>query len=219
MAQTREGVIKVIARRIGINPEEVVRHYSQGEKWCWKCSGWKQLSEFGSDPSRKDGYSVYCLIHRRVKNRKPFTPGINPLTGHPGPAPMTSRDGDKIQARQRINVEVRTGRRPHPNSIPCTDCGHVWTEGERKHHYDHYAGYDGGNHYKVEAVCTLCHAKRDSLKKKQTHCYKGHEFTEANTIDVNGNRKCRECRRAYDRRRRDSQYWRDYRAKRKLIDG
>lgn len=50
-----------------------------------------------------------------------------------GPAPNPPRDGDKEQARQRVNVEVRTGRRPHPNSLPCTDCGHIWAEGERRH--------------------------------------------------------------------------------------
>lgn len=29
----------------------------------------------------------------------------------PSPSPKLPRDGDKVQARQRINVEVRTGRR------------------------------------------------------------------------------------------------------------
>lgn len=37
--------------------------------------------------------------------------GVNPITGKPGPAPMKPRNGDKKQARQRINVEVRTGYR------------------------------------------------------------------------------------------------------------
>ena len=40
--------------------------------------------------------------------------GVNPLTGMPGPTPKPPADGNKLQARQRINVEVRTGRRPHP---------------------------------------------------------------------------------------------------------
>ena len=26
-------------------------------------------------------------------------------------------------------------QRPHPNTIPCEDCGHVWFEGERRHQY------------------------------------------------------------------------------------
>lgn len=86
--------------------------------------------------------------------------GNNPLTGRPGPTPHPPRDGDKKQARQRINVEVRTGRRPHPNSLPCADCGHVWAEGERRHEYDHHKGYAPESHLEVESVCTTCHRAR-----------------------------------------------------------
>ena len=41
--------------------------------------------------------------------------GVNKITGRPGPAPKPPRDGDRKQARQRVNVEVRTGRRPRPD--------------------------------------------------------------------------------------------------------
>jgi hypothetical protein len=94
-----------------------------------------------------------------------------------GAPPHAPRDGDKVQARQRINVEVRTGQRPHPNSLPCVDCGHVWSEGERRHEYDHHKGYAAEHHYDVEPVCTTCHTARDSAKAHQTHCVRGHEFT------------------------------------------
>lgn len=104
--------------------------------------------------------------------------GINPSTGRPGPAPHPARDGDRVQARQRINVEVRTGRRPHPNTLPCVDCGHVWKPGERRHEYDHHLGYAPEHHLDVEPVCTTCHALRDSPKKRATHCLRGHEYTE-----------------------------------------
>ena len=58
-------------------------------------------------------------------------------------------------------------------------------------------------------------ARRVRTKKRATHCVRGHEFNEANTIrKPNGTRKCRECFRAYDRRRRDASYWRNYREKR-----
>lgn len=50
--------------------------------------------------------------------------GVNPLTGRPGPAPKPARDGDRVQARQSVNHEVKNGRMPHPNAVPCTDCGH-----------------------------------------------------------------------------------------------
>lgn len=86
--------------------------------------------------------------------------GVNPTTGRPGPSPKPPVDGDRKQARQRINVEVRTGRRPHPNALPCADCGHVWSHGDRRHEYDHHKGYAAEHHYDVEAVCTTCHAQR-----------------------------------------------------------
>ena len=86
--------------------------------------------------------------------------GLNPATGRPGPAPKSPRDGDREQARQRINVEVRTGRRMHPNALPCVDCAHEWREGERRHEYDHHRGYAADFHYDVVAVCTTCHARR-----------------------------------------------------------
>ena len=99
--------------------------------------------------------------------------GVNPLTGRPGPPPQSPRDGDRVQARQRINVEVRTGRRPHPNALPCADCGHVWTVGERRHEYDHHKGYAGKNHGDVEPVCTLCHRKRAD-DREETKQHRGH---------------------------------------------
>ena len=142
---------------------------------------------------------------------------INSLTGRPGPAPNPPVDDDRVQARQRVNVEVRTGRRPHPNTLPCSDCGHVWKTGERRHEYDHHLGYAAKHHLDVQAVCTTCHATRDSSQKAQTHCKHGHEFTTDNTIVAgNGTRHCRECSRDHDRKRgRDADYWRKYRQRRK----
>lgn len=90
--------------------------------------------------------------------------GVNPATGRPGPAPIPPRDGDREQARQRVNVEVRTGRRPHPNRLRCTDCGHKWERGERRHEYDHAKGYDARHHGYVEPVCTICHRARADLR-------------------------------------------------------
>lgn len=122
---------------------------------------------------------------------------VKPATS--GPLAKPPRDGDKLQARQRINVEVRTGRRPSPNSFPCADCGHFGDD--RRHEYHHYRGYAAENHSDVMPLCTACHSRRDN--PPATHCKHGHEFTEKNTIiKTNGMRQCRECRRSYDRRRK-----------------
>lgn len=135
-----------------------------------------------------------------------------------GPMPLPPRDGDKAQARQRINVEVRTGRRPHPNTFPCTDCGHVHGPGERRHEYDHHMGYAAENHGDVQSVCTLCHAKRDSARAAQTHCIRGHEFTPDNTqVYSNGTRHCKACMKEREKSRgpRGSVFWKKINAKRR----
>lgn len=141
--------------------------------------------------------------------------GNNPITGRPGPAPNPPRDGDKKQARQRINVEVTNGVRPHPNTFPCADCNHVWKKGERRHEYDHHLGYAAEHHYDVEPVCTTCHAARDG-KRAWTHCPKGHEFTPENTgrHQRGYGRICLTCKSMHNRKprpERDAAYWRAYR--------
>lgn len=139
-----------------------------------------------------------------------------PMKRQYGPKPSIPRDGDKIQARQRINVEVRTGKRPHPNTLPCKDCGHLGND--RRHEYDHYLGYASEHHYDVEPVCTICHSRRDNPKATQTHCLRGHPFTPENTIiKSNGCRSCRECRKIYDRNRvRPEGFWKAVNARRRL---
>jgi hypothetical protein len=135
-----------------------------------------------------------------------------------GPKPHAPRDGDKVQARQRINVEVRTGRRAHPNTKLCKDCGHEWKLGERRHEYDHYRGYEPEHHYDVEPVCTTCHAKRDSKRKAQTHCLRGHAYDSENTyLAANGTRHCKACQRIHDANRgpRGSAHWAKVNAKRR----
>lgn len=144
--------------------------------------------------------------------------GLNPLTGRPGPAPKPARNGDREQARQRINVEVRTGHRPHPNSLACVDCGHAWSQGERRHEYDHHLGYAAEHHLDVQPVCSLCHAKRDSARASQTHCLRGHPFDDINTLIAgNGTRHCRACMRLREKSRppRGSDYWARVNAKRR----
>lgn len=136
------------------------------EKWCTACKAKHPVTAFGKDRSRGSGLSASCLASRKTGRPRGWhgKPNVNPVTGRPGPAPKPPRDGDREQARQRINVEVRTGRRPRPNSLPCADCGHVWTRGERRHEYDHHKGYAPEHHYDVEAVCTNCHHAREAAR-------------------------------------------------------
>ena len=127
-------------------------------------------------------------------------------------------DHTKMKARAAINYQVRTKERPHPNVLPCTDCGHEWSEGERRHEYDHYLGYAAEHHYSVQPVCTICHAHRTT--PRPTQCASGHEFTEKNTkFRKNGTRECRQCRRGRERKTRTAEWWRARRARKAVQHG
>lgn len=72
---------------------------------------------------------------------------------------------EERKARRQVNAEVRTGKRPHPNTVPCVDCGHTQEQGARRHEYDHTAGYDDrANWLTVESVCTTCHHQRTARR-------------------------------------------------------
>lgn len=185
---------------------EVVKH-------CRKCKQWLIESAFGRDSSRHDGLASLCKKCRATGRPKGWPRPINPLTGRPGPAPSPARDGDKKQARRRINLEVRSGRRAHPNKLPCWDCGHEWQEGERRHEYDHFLGYGAKHHLDVHAVCSVCHRRRAYRRgeanaehliaankarsaRRRTHCSLGHELE----LMRDGRWRCRTCRLAYYQR-------------------
>lgn len=210
MAQTHEGAMLANARRLGMGLEEYLAKSAAGLNWCFGCLAWRASAEFDVDRSRWDGRARRCKSCK-LKTAQGYRATL-PKIGRMGPPRHDPRDGDKRQARQRINVEVRTGRRPHPNMFPCSDCGHIWKRGERRHEYDHYLGYAAEHHYDVQPVCTKCHSMRDNIRANATHCIHGHEFTKKNTIVVsNGTRRCLECRRVKDRKRHNAEYWREWR--------
>lgn len=164
MAGTAEGLARRRADELGLTLDAYLARLAT-EKWCSTCKEWHARSAFGADRSRCDGLAASCREARNTRTRVACRrPNVNPLTGRPGPAPAEARDGDKLQARQRINVEVRTGRRPHPNELPCADCGHVYRLGSKRHEYDHHLGYAPEHHLDVEPVCTTCHRRRADVR-------------------------------------------------------
>lgn len=208
------GAKKRAAAYLGLTLDEYRSKQAVGLKRCTSCREWKSVDQFCSDRSRGDGLATKCksCSYQRI-DREPL-PSINPSTGRPGPMPAVGRDGDKKQARQKVNLEVREGRLAAPNSLPCVDCGHIWEPSGIRHEYDHFLGYAAEHHYDVEAVCSRCHHKREQVKR--THCKHGHAFTPENTIlTIGGTRQCLACRRTSDRGRRDAAWWRAYREKRK----
>lgn len=155
------GSLKTAAKRIGMSFELYTAMIKAGMKWCTKCKVAHLSTEFKADRSRGDGLSAKCVRSRASGHPRGWheKPRINPKTGRPGPIPKPGREGDKKQARSRVNHEVADGRRANPNNLPCVDCGH--TGSDKRHKYDHYMGYSTENHMKVEAVCTTCHHKRE----------------------------------------------------------
>lgn len=155
------GVIKTAAKKAGVTVEGYISRRTSGEKWCVGCKTWHQVERFGRDTSRHDGLSASCLESRRRSYRRTYRP--IPIEQHRprGTQPHCARDGDKRQARHRVNREVRRGLRPPPNSLPCVDCGHAWDPTSKRHEYDHYLGYASVHHGDVQPVCTSCHTARE----------------------------------------------------------
>jgi hypothetical protein len=105
----------------------------------------------------------------------------------------------KARLRQRVNSAVKAGRLQRPDTLACVDCGHLGND--RKHHYDHYLGYEIEHVFDVQAVCSKCHYKRSlergevQLPKPSTHCAAGHKLER----DKHGHGYCPECTRARKR--------------------
>ena len=99
-----------------------------------------------------------CKPCRNVRQRRQYV-----RKGHPGRRGwlMPTRDGDKKQARRRINYLVEQHLIARPNDFPCFDCGHIHSmNSPRRHEYDHYLGYSKQHQLSVQAVCSSCHHTR-----------------------------------------------------------
>jgi hypothetical protein len=129
---------------------------------CYSCSETKPLDLFGKDASRANGR---CSICRSCKNARARTGYVK----HPAPSRMgaflvPTRDGDKKQARHRVNHRVDVGLIPDPNDLACMDCGDEQGFDSARHEYDHAKGYDRENQLYVEPVCTVCHHNREEAR-------------------------------------------------------
>jgi hypothetical protein len=133
-----------------------------GHLHCFRCRAWHPAADFALDRSRGRGRAASCRRSISENNRARYQPRPRP---EPGRRYVDARDDDVKQARRRVNYLVEAGLLPHPNTVPCTDCGHVWSVGERRHEYDHHHGYTAKHHEEVEAVCTTCHHRREDQRR------------------------------------------------------
>ena len=155
------GGVKIAADKIGISVEEYLQNVNSGLKWCSTCKTFLSRDFFFDSTTRRDGKLTQCKECARVRRRNNYKQ--NP------PKKMNcnslQRDGDKIQARYSVRHQIRSGKLPHAQTLPCIDCGHIGHD--LLHEYDHYLGYAGINHLNVQCVCNPCHRKREQQRRKQ----------------------------------------------------
>ena len=152
-----EGALKASASKFGISFEEYQSNRLKGYKRCILCKTWKCADDFTSDKSRTDGLDSRCRPCKKAYNRNKYTP--IPLENRKpvGPPQIVKRDGDKRQARARINHDIVAGIRPDPNDLFCSLCGHKGSE--LRHEYHHGMGYAPSHHNDVLPLCSTCHHK------------------------------------------------------------
>jgi len=127
-------------------------------KVCLGCGIEKPLEEFQRAARARDGRRPRCKVCQRDDDLLRKSGQRELWQG--GRKPHAGRDGDRVQARRRIQYLVRRGVIPSASELPCTDCGHVWLPGEPRHSYDHARGYGPGHHDDAEPVCSTCQGDR-----------------------------------------------------------
>ena len=162
MAQSPEGAEKVAAQKAGVSVVVYRKKRKANLKWCSLCRKWHPTTEFGKDSSRYDGLTSSCSLSRNRWFRDHYLHRPRPAKGRRFVLPL---DGNKKQARSRVNYLVSIGFLPNPNLVACLDCGHIGKG--RRHEYDHCRGYAAKNHETVEAVCSKCHSARAFRRGEQ----------------------------------------------------
>jgi hypothetical protein len=150
------------AARIGLSLATYDARRTAGEKWCGGCREWHSRAAFGMDRTRTDGLAARCRDAKNSRARELHEWAPPRETGR---RYVEARGGDQLQARRRINYLIDIGRLPRPDTLPCSDCAHTWSVGERRHEYDHHLGYAPEHHEDVEAVCTTCHHLREQARR------------------------------------------------------
>lgn len=158
MGGSADGALKTAATKLGVTVEVYEDMRAKGLKHCFACRRWKAAGDFAADRSRGDGLKAICrecdklqrdvFSHIKVKRARPK-----------GRRFVAARDGDKTQARRRIDHLIQSGCIKSPNELACTDCGHFGNS--KRHEYDHHEGYAAEHHESVEAVCATCHHDRE----------------------------------------------------------
>lgn len=138
MAQTKDGVIKLMAKKSGVSVQEFNKNQQDGLKWCYKCKSWLPCTEFGIDKSRWDGRFAICRSCRHVKDRKKRRL-------------IAPSEKVRNQASNAVRTAIKQGRMVRADKLPCFYCTGKAVE------YHHYKGYSERNWLNVKAACKKCH--------------------------------------------------------------
>lgn len=155
MAGSARGAIRAASARLGMAVDEYERRLAAGLKRCVGCGEWMETSAFGRDSSRGDGYDPRCLVCRKIMYRRRYIRVPEAERMPKGPSRLPPSDGDKQQARKRVQHDVEDGVRPNPNDLYCAKCGHRGSD--RRHEYHHHMGYGAEHHLDVLPLCSTCH--------------------------------------------------------------
>lgn len=159
MTGTADGALKAAASRTGCSITEYLDNLNQGLLWCWRDQAWEPADAFAIDRTRTRGRASSCRRSTNAAARARHQAKGRPA---PGRRYTDARDGDKLQARRRVNHLVDVGLLPNPNTVACTDCQHLGDD--KRHEYDHHLGYEADHHEDVEPVCTTCHHEREAQR-------------------------------------------------------
>lgn len=129
---------------------------------CSRCRRALPPSAFPRDRSRPRGFGFECRECRNERARARYV--------RRGPAArrgwvVPARDGDKRQARRRVNYLVEQGLLPRPDDLPCLDCADEVFTRRYRHEYDHARGYGVAHQLDVEPVCAKCHRAREEARR------------------------------------------------------
>lgn len=151
----RLGSFKNAAQKAGITFEEYITRVEAGLKRCTDCTVWKDRGCFSVDNSRWDGLCAKCKACSGIRYEEEYQPIPVDLIRKSGPSSSPMRDGDKLQARHLVNLDVANNVRPNPNDLHCAKCGHKGDD--LRHEYHHHMGYSIEHFYDVMALCSKCH--------------------------------------------------------------
>ena len=147
-------------------------------KRCPACETVKPMTDFHRNRSKKDGLADQCklcknaydkryqvdnldkfrVITRRYRDKHKNTKEYK-LRALEKSRKEYERHPEALLARNAVWRRIRSGKLPHPSTVPCVVCGDPAIE------YDHIAGYEGLNRFNVEPVCQTDHANRTRMRR------------------------------------------------------